>query len=226
MKELKLANSDLVALVDDEDYERLSAIKWHINKTTGYVYGYFSESKPRLRLLHRVVLGLPPKNPHVDHKNLVRHDCQKDNLRVCTNQQNCCNRVSVPDTTSEYKGVSWTKREQKWRAAITDHFRSVHIGYFDNEVDAARAYDAEAIKRFGEFARLNFPDFDYTNYNDPIARRPPKSSKYPGVRRGQYNRWIATYRKNGKTAHIGCFGSEEEAYQAVLKAKAELCQTQ
>lgn len=55
--------------------------------------------------------------------------------------------------TSKYKGVGFMKREQKWRAECDGK----RLGTFDNEEDAARAYDVEAYNRFGEWAYQNFP---------------------------------------------------------------------
>jgi hypothetical protein len=57
------------------------------------------------------------------------------------------------DNTSGHKGVSWYKRDKKWRAKININNKAIHIGYFDNLEDAATAYQAAALKYFGEFAR-------------------------------------------------------------------------
>ena len=56
------------------------------------------------------------------------------------------------NNTSGYRGVSWQKKNSKWRARL----KRVHIGSFDNAIDAACAYDQAAIKAFGQLAKLNF----------------------------------------------------------------------
>jgi hypothetical protein len=57
--------------------------------------------------------------------------------------------------TSRFKGVSWHKKAGKWRAVIALNRKHKHLGHFDNELDAARAYDAAARKQWGEFAKCN-----------------------------------------------------------------------
>ena len=65
---------------------------------------------------------------------------------------NCCRHKS-----SKYKGFHWNKRNKKWAAQITCDHKRHHLGYFVDEIDAAKAYDKAARKYHGEFAQPNFP---------------------------------------------------------------------
>ena len=60
--------------------------------------------------------------------------------------------------TSKYRGVSWNSAGSKWVAVLWDRGlkRARHIGTFDSELDAARAYDQAARQLIGPSARLNF----------------------------------------------------------------------
>lgn len=94
---------------------------------------------------------------HIDHINGNRSDNRISNPRECTNTENCRNASPMRGGTSEFLGVCWYKRLSKWHAQITVDRKRIHLGFFDDEGDAARAYDAAAASHFKNFARLNFP---------------------------------------------------------------------
>lgn len=64
----------------------------------------------------------------------------------------------VAQVTSQYKGVSWNSACSKWVAVLWDRElkRARHIGSYESEEDAARAYDKEALRMLGPEAGLNF----------------------------------------------------------------------
>jgi hypothetical protein len=93
----------------------------------------------------------------VDHRNTDSLDNRRTNLRLATPSQNSCNsRRDKSNTYSRYRGVSFSKRKQKWFAAIRANGRKLWLGYFSDEIDAAMTYDRAARKYHGEFAQLNF----------------------------------------------------------------------
>jgi hypothetical protein len=154
----------LVALVDNEDFELASKYSWSksYNKRsrTAYAVAYVKGSKPyRMVRLHRLIMGAPP-GVQVDHVDLNGLNCQRGNLRVATNGQNGQNRPKYlscngAPTTSQFKGVHWFKRDGCWAASGTFGGKSVHLGYFNDEAEAARAYNSYAASHYGEFARPN-----------------------------------------------------------------------
>ncbi|MHC4659626.1 MAG: AP2 domain-containing protein, partial [Planctomycetota bacterium] len=93
----------------------------------------------------------------VDHINHNGLDNRKVNLRVATRAQNSRNiRKSQNKFSSNYKGVHFRRREGLWMARITVDGRTLYLGDFKEEVDAARAHDRAAMKYHREFAALNF----------------------------------------------------------------------
>lgn len=104
--------------------------------------------------LHKVVMNV--QDSEVDHKDGDKFNNRTSNLRTCTSSQNKWN-IGVPShNTSGYKGVSWDKRRKRFHAYIKFHSKRYHIGYFEDALRAARAYDERAKELHGEFARLNF----------------------------------------------------------------------
>ncbi len=143
------------AIVDAEDYDRLSQYKWCAVQKPRTCYAKTFDLDGAILSMHRVVANAP-KGLFVDHINHNGLDNRKSNLRLCTKKQN--NRNLRPyGKTSRYKGVHWDKGSNKFRAKITYNGKSIHLGRFVNEDDAAKAYDKKARELFGEFAYLNFP---------------------------------------------------------------------
>ena len=108
--------------------------------------------------MHREILK-PPRCLFVDHINHNGLDNRKANLRFATRTQNNWNRIHhKQNSSSRYKGVAWHKHTKMWAARIGVNGRRIALGYFDNQIDAAKAYDKAAKKHHGEFAVLNFPE--------------------------------------------------------------------
>jgi len=150
------------AQIDDEDYDKVKQYRWYLT-----VCGYVATSKIRM---HRLILGLPPSIPKVDHINHNPLDNRKTNLRLCDESQNGGNRlknriVKGAKPTSKYKGVTFDKYHEKWAAAIKITQQKIHLGYFKIELDAAIAYNNAAKQYFNEFALLND-----VNVNDNLSK--------------------------------------------------------
>ncbi len=153
MKYIKLSQGRR-AKVDDEDFKRLSKLKWHFN------YGYArnnslnANGKKTTIRMHRVILNAP-KGKDVDHINGDGLDNRKQNLRVCTRSENAMNQRLSSANTSGYKGVVWYKRSQKWRVQVNVKNKKTHVGYFNEIGKAVKAYDTAVMEHYGVFARPN-----------------------------------------------------------------------
>jgi hypothetical protein len=160
MKRIALSQG-AYAVVDDCDYAFLSRWKWTLWKTAGRTYAY--RKTPRSTgqksiYMHAVVAarkGLPTQRvDHVDNDGLNN---RRRNLRPSTQSQNGMNRDRPRHNTTGYKGVSLTTNSNRFRARITVNGQGRQIGVFDTALEAAYAYDGEALSLHGSFARLNFP---------------------------------------------------------------------
>jgi len=152
VKLLQINKSDKLAIVDDEDASRLSKFIWWFNGTVSRV------EHRHYKTYHYSMANTVMNNYDVmfDHKDRNPLNNQKNNLRVATYSQNCRNVAKKPNTISKYKGVSFHKTKKKWIASIRKDRTLIHLGYFELETDAAKAYDAKAKEIDKDFAVLNF----------------------------------------------------------------------
>lgn len=173
MSRLIPLTSGKFAIVDDSDYERVAAFRWHYVPREGIASpdgGYAQcrykneDGQKRTIYMHRFILNAPA-DMDVDHRDGYTLTNTRGNLRLATSTQNMQNQAKTRVTcTSKYKGVALylmkgrrTKGQPRWRAYINVNGKRIDLGYHSSELDAARAYDQAAILHFGEFARLNFP---------------------------------------------------------------------
>lgn len=148
-----------VALVDDEDFELVSQYKWSAaaKKQMWYAHrGVKRNGKWTTIDMHRFIMN-PKSGGEIDHISTNGLDNRKKNLRVVSKSQNRFNQRKLASCSSIYKGVSWHSFNKKWQATIGINGKQKHLGYFNDQKEAAVTYDRAAIELFGEYARLNFP---------------------------------------------------------------------
>lgn len=151
MKRIKLTQGKY-AIVSDIDYKYLNQWGWW------YDGRYALRERRRHNIyMHRIIIertGLHDfkDSDHIDGNKL--NNC-RNNLRPTTRSQNMCNCGKHCDNTSGYRGVSWHKKDCKWRARISVNGKQIYLGNFTNKLDAAKAYNDAANKYHKQFARLN-----------------------------------------------------------------------
>lgn len=153
MRNIQLTQNKM-CIVDNADYDLLSKYKWN------YHQGYPSRNKRvsvNKRITWRIYNELLGKQigMDIDHINGNTLDNRRCNLRICRHAQNSYNQILPKNNTSGYKGVTWYKRYNKWLAQTLVDGKRKNLGYFNNKLDAAKAYNEAAIKYFGKFARIN-----------------------------------------------------------------------
>jgi hypothetical protein len=152
---IPLVNGRGFALVDDADLPLVGAYRWCRLELRHTSYALtWTGSKPNRRCIYMHILLMG--QPGIDHRDRNGLNNQRSNLRPATQSQNNANQRSR-EGVSTYRGVVWCKQTSRWRAQIKANGRYQHLGRFDREDDAARAYDVAALAAWGEFATPNLP---------------------------------------------------------------------
>ena len=133
-------------LIDLDVVERVSKYKWYLNPN-GYVIN------DSVGFLHRFIMNLDDPKLQVDHirgrgSELDNRLC---NLRICTNAENNRNKALSKSNTSGHKGVSFSKRNNKWEANIKVDYKKIFLGYFDTIEEAVKVRKEAEDKYFKEF---------------------------------------------------------------------------
>jgi len=140
MKEILLTQGK-IAIVDDEDFNRLNQFKWFAIRRGNKFHAtrqIKTENGNRNFYMHHAVIGKPEKGHDVDHKDHNGLNNTKDNLRFVTRRQNSQN-LDRGNMTSKYPGVYWNKDKKKWRAGYSANRKRHHIGWYSREEEAFEA---------------------------------------------------------------------------------------
>lgn len=116
-----------------------------VNTTNGYLVVNLSKiGLVKTKQIHQLVAEAflnHSKKGHklvVNHKNFNRQDNRLENLEIITNRENTNKKHKK--SKSKYIGVTWHKRVNKWTAQILYKRKNIHLGCFNNEIDAHNAY--------------------------------------------------------------------------------------
>lgn len=146
------------ALVDDEDYELVSAYKWCAHRQPHRASGMYNavHTLPtgKTLLMHRLIMN-PPNRVMIDHIDRNPLNNQRSNLRPANHSTNGANTGLKRNNKSGYKGVHWEKGREKWSAQLKTKEKYHHLGRYDTAKEAALAYNQAALTHFGEFASIN-----------------------------------------------------------------------
>lgn len=158
MKEIPLTQGK-VALVDDEDFERVSQYKWYYDKqkNTAKRSITISQRTRKPEYLSQLLCPVQNKKTGIKYFDGNSLNFQKNNMLVLSVSYlyQGTNRKKNRKLTSEYVGVSWAKNAKKWLVAISFQKKPIYIGIFDKELEAAAAYNKKAIELYGPNAKLN-----------------------------------------------------------------------
>jgi hypothetical protein len=148
------------AIVDDDDYERISQHKWCVSRSKTCLYarrsGKYNGRKITIQM-HRAVLGLEyADNRVIDHINRNGLDNRKSNLRIVNQKINSYNCKMQRHNTSGYRGVAFYEQTNKYAAYIKIDGVQKHLGFYKTPIEAALAHDVASLLVYKENAIINF----------------------------------------------------------------------
>jgi hypothetical protein len=152
-------------LVDDDNWHDLMQSKWTNN--SGYAIGTINGIQVRM---HRYIMNINDPNICIDHINGNKLDNRKINLRIITQECNNFNRIPINKNTalksySKYKGVH-KRTNDSFYSTIMKNGKTIYLGTYKNEIEAAIAYDKAALELFNEYAWLNSKHFNMFSTDD------------------------------------------------------------
>ncbi|ASN71810.1 putative homing endonuclease [uncultured Caudovirales phage] len=229
-KEIPLQN-DMVAIVDDEDYERVSQFNWiyHKNADTGCCVKSTvkANGKSKQVTLGYFILGIT--EGFVWNINRNRLDFTRENLKIV--DRKFLSRMSPGrrNSTSKYKGVCWSKRDKRWLVSVQDSLRNIRIQRFcDSEDEAALVYNSIAKELYGDECYLNVigKDNSATETQHKLSDKKPRTisrKKYKGTSWLKRDKcWVAIILNDSKPITLGYFDNEIEAARAYDQKAIEL----
>ncbi len=224
MAKLIPLNKGKSVVVDDADFDKFSQWHWFFQANrngNGYAVRKTTRNAKSVWLkMHREIIEAP-SGMQVDHIDGNGLNNQRSNLRLCTATDNARNSRSRRGSSSEFKGVSWSKSGKAWQAYIAADKQTIYLGLFEDEGFAARVHDSAARKLHGEFARLNLPNCAPLTDDEIAARRlqPSRTSSFRGVSwHSQNHCWTSSICIHRKKVYLGSYAVERDAAAAYNQA--------
>ena len=180
---------NLYTQVDEEDYDNVMKYNWR--KLNDYSRTKIGKKEV---YLHYFILGRPPKDHIIDHKDGDKLNNTRKNLRFATLAQNSQNKAKLEGCTSQYKGVIWHSIAKKWVTWSS----TTYLGSFTDETEAAIKYDTYTFLKYGEDSRTNnlvkFEDIKDIDINTLLCKINRELPKYIYPKRTAFDVQI-TYKK-------------------------------
>ncbi len=130
----------------------IKTYSWSKTKS-GYLLAYVKGLNKKYVYMHRLILGLSDdSNFDVDHQNHNTSDNKKENLRICTHQENIMNSTLAQNNKSGFTGVRFDLNTNKWISNIAYNYKTIYLGSFSDFEDAVKARKEAEEKYFGEYA--------------------------------------------------------------------------
>lgn len=143
------SNTNKEFYFDLEDYDLIKDYTWsECIRKDGYRTLLSRDINTKKLILFHQIIGC--KN--YDHINRNTLDNRKENLRMCTHQENSRNRSKQKNNTSGFIGIYWNKSKKKWTSQIHINKKVKFLGIFEDKEEAIKVRLQAEADYYGEFA--------------------------------------------------------------------------
>jgi hypothetical protein len=227
MKKIKLNNSNLYTVVDDDIYILYNKYRWYLSN--GYAcYGKGDVFYKSYKRLHRIIISAN-KTDIVDHIDGDKLNNLKSNLRIVSQRENAHNSKKRKNTRNKYKGVSYVKRIGLFQSRCRANGKDFFLGYFETDISAAYAYNKKANEVSNYILLNNLSEYSLDYLETILVTQRKIVKKYIGSKykyisflkksgRMKEDKYRIIFSKNKTKYELGNFSTEEEAF-IVLKNK-------
>lgn len=148
--------------IDREDLAKVRYYKWRVDTNCHVITGNCTSTRPRKELSH-IVMNCPD-GMVVDHKDGNPLNNRKKNLRICTQQENLCNKHFMSNSNSGEIGIIWDKSRKRWAPEIRKDGKRYHLSRYKTIEEARYARYIGELILFGEFR--NQKQFDFGDLSE------------------------------------------------------------
>lgn len=220
MKKIKLKPTGF-ALVDEDDFGYLSKFRWYLSKVGYAIGGEKTKDRKSFEKMHRFIMGVTDPKIIIDHKDGIKLNNQRSNLRVATSQQNVHNSKKRSNTKNNYKGTFFVNKLGLWQSRCRMNGNDFYLGLFKSEIAAAYAYNKKAVE-LSEYSLINFlpHPLEYLEkilVTELVTNKAEVQSKYKHIffkkkaDRMKCGKWYIRFYIEGKPYYKGYFLKEDDA---------------
>jgi len=189
-------------------------VKNKVNHWSGYCYVQFKERVVKYhQIVYILVNGDIPDGFSIDHIDCDRINNHSSNLQIATPREQ---QQGMTIHRIDGKLVGYTKCGDRFQALIKVKGKPISLGCYNTAEEAHEAYlwACEIAKEDWRTPENIQGFFDVK----PTKNNPMKGATFHNAS----GKWEARTYINGKQIHLGCFSTQEEAYEAILIYKGSL----
>lgn len=167
-------------IIDLEDLNKVKYHKWRIDTNNRVITGNCTKKRPRREITH-ILLDFDKNNEKtkilvIDHKDGNTLNNKKENLRICSQSENVCNKHYMSNNISGVIGVSWDNNRKRWSPEVRYKEIRIHLGRYKDFNEAVYVRFIAEQYLFKEYQNADNKE-NYKKYIDLVSKERKKELK-------------------------------------------------